>query len=120
MGPIFTFGGGRVNKMLIIIFVPNSDTQCQVWNISTFWNFFPLVLYTSHTSLTLQDEYQALQLALTTAETSLSSVKRENDTLVVQLMALKVCFYSMSLGYIRERGGVYDALLGKGQIDTFF
>ena len=45
-----------------------------------------------YTSLTLQDEYQALQLALTTAETSLSSVKRENDTLVVQLMALKVFF----------------------------
>ena len=80
---------------------------------------FPPVLYTSHTSLTLQDEYQALQLALTTAETSLSSVKRENDTLVVQLMALKVCFYSMSLGYIRERGGVYDALLGKRQILFF-
>ena len=37
-----------------------------------------------------QDEYQALQLALTTAETKLNSVKRENDTLITQLMALKV------------------------------
>lgn len=69
-----------------------------------------------YTSLTLQDEYQALQLALTTAETSLSSVKRENDTLVVQLMALKVFFYSMSLGYI-SRGGAGGPLWDKGQIE---
>ena len=41
-----------------------------------------------------QDEYQALQLALSTAETKLNAVKRENDTLITQLMALKVPRYS--------------------------
>lgn len=41
------------------------------------------------TNQLLKDEYQALQLALTTAETKLNSVKRENDTLITQLMALK-------------------------------
>jgi len=41
------------------------------------------------TNQLLKDEYQALQLALSTAETKLNAVKRENDTLITQLMALK-------------------------------
>ena len=33
----------RVTKTLIIIIVPKPGTQCQVWNISTVWNFLPLI-----------------------------------------------------------------------------
>ena len=77
-----------------------------------------------YTSLTLQDEYQALQLALTTAETSLSSVKRENDTLVVQLMALKVFFIAWVWGIFRGEGpevlcGKKDKLNKKGKSFNF-
>ena len=36
-----------------------------------------------------QDEYQALQLALTSAETKLRTIQRENEQLVQQLMELK-------------------------------
>ena len=36
-----------------------------------------------------QDEYQALQLALTSAETKLRTIQRENEQLVQQLMDLK-------------------------------
>ena len=39
---IFALGTGRVTKTLSIIFVPKQDTPCQVWNISTVWNFLPL------------------------------------------------------------------------------
>merc|ERR550519_542108 len=44
---------------------------------------------TEATSQLLKDEYQALQLALTSAEDKLRVVQAENETLVQQLMALK-------------------------------
>ena len=44
---------------------------------------------TEATSQLLKDEYQALQLALTSAEDKLRTVQKENETLVQQLMALK-------------------------------
>jgi len=44
---------------------------------------------TEATSQLLKDEYQALQLALTSAEEKLRGVQRENETLIQQLMALK-------------------------------
>jgi len=44
---------------------------------------------TEATSQLLKDEYQALQLALTSAEEKLRGVQRENETLVQQLMVLK-------------------------------
>ena len=44
---------------------------------------------TEATSQLLKDEYQALQLALTSAEEKLRTVQKENETLVQQLMALK-------------------------------
>ena len=44
---------------------------------------------TEATSQLLKDEYQALQLALTSAEERLRTVQKENETLVQQLMALK-------------------------------
>jgi autophagy-related protein 16 len=44
---------------------------------------------TEATNQLLMDEYQALQLALTSAEDKLRTVQKENETLVQQLMALK-------------------------------
>jgi len=41
------------------------------------------------TNQLLKDEYQALQLALTTAENSLNQVKKENNVLVEQIMKFK-------------------------------
>ena len=41
------------------------------------------------TSQLLKDEYQALQLALNTAEANLRAVKQENEVMVGQLMSLK-------------------------------
>ena len=41
------------------------------------------------TNQLLKDEYQALQLALTSAETKLRAIQKENEVLVTQLMELK-------------------------------
>jgi len=41
------------------------------------------------TNQLLKDEYQALQLALNSAETKLRTIQRENETMVTQLMSLK-------------------------------
>jgi len=49
---------------LIIIFVPKSGTQCQVWNISPVWNFLPLHWVAQIKGLDNQSLWQRLNSCL--------------------------------------------------------